>query len=62
MVGKLTIDSMDDFEESTEVGIELNIVPQQAAQKVADRITKAGITGILNFTLSNVPRRFEYII
>ena len=64
MVGKLTIDSMDDFEKVLEeLGIEVVIltVPQQAAQKVADRITKAGITGILNFTPQrvNVPEKVQ---
>ena len=64
MVGKFTIDSMDDFEKVLEeLGIEVVIltVPQQAAQKVADRITKAGITGILNFTPQrvNVPEKVQ---
>lgn len=64
MVGKLTVDSMDDFEKLVEeVGIQVVIltVPQQAAQKVADRITSSGITGILNFTPQriNVPEKVQ---
>ncbi len=64
MVGKLTVDSMDDFEKVVEeVGIQVVIltVPQQAAQKVADRITSSGITGILNFTPQriNVPEKVQ---
>lgn len=53
LVGKLTVNSMDDLESVIDdLGIQVVIltVPQYAAQKVADRITDAGITGILNFT------------
>ncbi|TDL93332.1 redox-sensing transcriptional repressor Rex [Macrococcus brunensis] len=59
-IGKIYIQHMDDFEEVVEkMGIEVVIltVPGKIGQDIANRVTKAGIKGILNFTPErlNVP-------
>ncbi|GGI42467.1 redox-sensing transcriptional repressor Rex [Mammaliicoccus stepanovicii] len=63
-IGNITVQSMEDFENKLEEqGIQVVIltVPQQVAQKVSERITSAGITGILNFTPQriNVPEKVQ---
>lgn len=59
-IGKIYVQHMDDFEEVVEkIGIEVVIltVPGKIGQDIANRVTKAGIKGILNFTPErlNVP-------
>lgn len=52
-IGKIDVHPMDDFEQIIdELGIQVVImtVPGSVAQSVANRVTKAGIKGILNFT------------
>lgn len=59
-IGDIYVQHMDDFEEVIEkLGIEVVIltVPGKIGQEIANRVTKAGIKGILNFTPErlNVP-------
>ncbi|TDM14033.1 redox-sensing transcriptional repressor Rex [Macrococcus bovicus] len=59
-IGEIYVQHMDDFEEVIEkLGIEVVIltVPGKIGQEIANRVTKAGIKGILNFTPErlNVP-------
>lgn len=52
-IGKLEVQDMADFETTVEeLGIQVVILtaPGTAAQEIANRVTKAGIKGILNFT------------
>ncbi|WP_165980725.1 redox-sensing transcriptional repressor Rex [Macrococcus carouselicus] len=59
-IGDIYVEHMDQFEKTVEdIGIEVAIltVPGKIAQDIANRVTKAGIKGILNFTPErlNVP-------
>lgn len=51
-VGGVPIYHLDDLEKekSSDVSIAILTVPAQEAQKIADRLVKSGVKGILNFT------------
>lgn len=52
-IGKITVEDMKDFEkivEETGIQVVILTVPGAVAQDVANRVTKAEIKGILNFT------------
>ena len=48
-VGGLTVQPMEELHSMEEVSIAIMAVPRRVAQSVADRLTEAGITSILNF-------------
>ncbi len=49
MVGGLTVQPMEELHSMEDVSIAIMAVPRRVAQSVADRLTEAGITSILNF-------------
>ncbi len=54
-VGGVPIKHIDDLEKYMEgISVAILTVPSSAAQGIADRLVKAGISGILNFTPARI--------
>ncbi|GEN53853.1 MULTISPECIES: redox-sensing transcriptional repressor Rex [Halobacillus] len=54
-VGGVGVEHIDDLEEKLgDISVAILTVPSSAAQGIADRLVKAGISGILNFTPARI--------